>query len=63
MPKMKTHRGAAKRFKRTASGRFKRRRAWYSHYATHKSAKSKRQGKKSVLVSKSDHDRVEKMLG
>ncbi len=63
MPKMKTHRGAAKRFKRTATGKFKRRRAWYSHYQTHKTASSKRKGRKTAMVSKSDHERVQKMLG
>ncbi len=63
MPKMKTHKGAAKRFKRTASGKFKRRRAWYSHYRTHKPAHAKRKGRQATMVSKSDQKRVEKMLG
>ncbi len=43
MPKIKTHRGAAKRFKSTASGRLKRKRPGHSHLLTGKSRKRKRQ--------------------
>jgi large subunit ribosomal protein L35 len=43
MPKIKTHRGAAKRFKSTASGRLKRKRPGHSHLLTSKSRKRKRQ--------------------
>ncbi len=42
MPKLKTHRGAAKRFKKTASGAIKRRRAYRNHILTKKSTKQKR---------------------
>lgn len=42
MPKLKTHRGAAKRFKKTASGAVKRRRAYRNHILTKKSPKQKR---------------------
>ncbi len=63
MPKMKTHKGAAKRFKRTANGKFMRRRAWYSHYRTHKGRSKMRKGRQWTEVSKSDKGRLEKMLG
>lgn len=43
MPKLKTHRGAAKRFRATASGRLKRKRPGHSHLLTGKSRKRKRQ--------------------
>ncbi|HOA35661.1 MAG TPA: 50S ribosomal protein L35 [Bacillota bacterium] len=62
MPKMKTHRGAAKRFKRTGSGKFKRFRAFKSHILTKKSAGRKRRLRKSTTVSASDYKRVEKLL-
>jgi large subunit ribosomal protein L35 len=62
MPKMKTHRGAAKRFKRTGSGKFKRFRALKSHILTKKSAGRKRRLRKSTTVSASDYKRVEKLL-
>lgn len=62
MPKMKTHRGAAKRFKSTASGRFKRGKAYKSHILTKKTTKRKRQLDTPTLVSQADHDRVAAML-
>lgn len=62
MPKMKTHRGAAKRFRRTASGKFKRTHAYTSHILTKKSAKRKRNLRKNTLVAKSDQRQVERML-
>ena len=51
MPKMKTHRGAAKRFRATASGRLKRNQPGHRHILTSKSRKRKRQQKLSVYVS------------
>jgi len=48
---MKTHRGAAKRIKRTASGKFKRHHAFKSHILTKKSTKRKRKLRKAVMVS------------
>ncbi|EDS76300.1 ribosomal protein L35, partial [Clostridium botulinum C str. Eklund] len=51
MPKMKTHRGAAKRFKKTGSGKLKRAKAFKSHILTKKSSKTKRNLRKSGLVS------------
>lgn len=62
MPKMKTHRGATKRVKRTGSGQLKRSRAFTSHLFANKSTKAKRQLRKSTLVSKSDVKRVKQML-
>ena len=57
MPKMKTHRGAAKRVKRTGSGQLKRSRAFTSHLFANKNTKQKRQLRKAKLVSKSDMKR------
>ncbi len=62
MPKMKTHRGAAKRFKRTGSGRLKRSRAFGSHLLTHKDVARKRRNKQSALVSKEDAGRIERLV-
>lgn len=62
MPKLKTHRGAAKRFKVTASGKFKRSKAYKSHILTKKTTKRKRGLDMQTLVSASDHKRVSKML-
>jgi large subunit ribosomal protein L35 len=62
MPKMKTNRAAAKRLKRTASGKLSRRKAFTSHILTKKSAKRKRNLRKSTLVSKSDQKRMNRLL-
>jgi len=62
MPKMKTHRGAAKRIKRTASGKLKRHKAYKSHILTKKSTKRKRNLRKSTVVSSSDAKVLEQML-
>lgn len=51
MPKMKTHRGSAKRFKRTGSGKLKRRHGFTSHMFANKSQKQKRKLRKSAMVS------------
>ena len=51
MPKMKTHRGAAKRFKKTGTGKLKRAKAFKSHILTKKSAKRKRNLRKAAYVS------------
>ena len=63
MPKMKTNRAAAKRFKRTGSGRVKRNQAYHGHLFTRKSPKRLRNLRKSDMVSAADVDRVNKMLG
>ncbi len=62
MPKMKTRRSAAKRFKVTGTGEFKRSKAFKSHILEKKSPARKRNLRKATLVSKSDHERVVKML-
>lgn len=62
MPKMKTHRGAAKRFKRTASGKWKRGRAYHSHILTKKSTKRKRGLRTVVVMHEADAPRVDRML-
>jgi large subunit ribosomal protein L35 len=62
MPKQKTHRGAAKRFKMTASGKIKRSKAYKSHILTKKTTKRKRALDIPTLVSPADHERVRRML-
>lgn len=62
MPKMKTNRSAAKRFKKTARGKYKRQKANKSHILTKKSPKRKRNLRKSALVSKADKKRVRRLL-
>jgi large subunit ribosomal protein L35 len=62
MPKLKTHRGAAKRIKRTASGKFKRHHAYHSHILTKKSRKRKRKLRSSTIVAPGDAKVLEKML-
>jgi len=62
MPKMKSKRGAVKRFKVTASGKVKRHRAYGSHILTKKSAKRKRNLRKAALVSAVDEKRVKRMI-
>jgi len=54
MPKMKTHRGAAKRFRRTGTGKLRRRRANKNHILEKKSPKRKRQLRADAQVSPSD---------
>lgn len=63
MPKMKTNRAAAKRFRKTAKGKLKRQRANHSHILTKKSAKRKRRLRASTLVSKADEKRMKRLLG
>lgn len=62
MPKMKTHRGAAKRFKRTGSGKLKRSHAYRSHMFSNKSQKQKRHLRKATLVSSGDYKRIRFLL-
>lgn len=59
---MKTHKGSQKRFKRTASGRLKRSRAYTSHLFANKTQKQKRKLRKSALVSKGDQKRIDTMI-
>ena len=62
MPKLKTHRGAAKRFKKTATGKIKRGKAYKSHILTKKTTKRKRALDMPGLVSKADHKNVAAMI-
>lgn len=62
MPKMKNHRGAAKRVKRTGTGKFKRHHAYASHLMGHKSTKRKRKLRQSTIVSDSDQRRLARLL-
>ena len=61
MPKMKTHRGAAKRLKRTGSGKLKRAKA-YKSILTKKSPKTKMNLRQSTLVSDGDAKRIAQLL-
>lgn len=63
MPKMKTNRGAAKRFKVTGSGRIKRKKAYASHILTKKSTKRIRKLRQQAGISSADSKRVNRMLG
>lgn len=62
MPKVKTNRGAAKRFKATGSGKIKRNKAYSSHILTKKSTKQKRNLRKAGLVDESNVKAVKRML-
>ena len=62
MPKLKTHRGAAKRFRVTAGGKIKRSHAYTSHILTKKTTNRKRKLDKDGLVHPSDYRRVRAML-
>lgn len=62
MPKMKSNRGASKRFRVTASGKVKRHSSHHSHILTKKSAKRKRNLRKESMVSDADTARVKKMI-
>jgi large subunit ribosomal protein L35 len=59
---MKTHRGAAKRFRKTASGLIKRAKAYTSHLLGGKSQKRKRKLRKSGLVSEAEQKRISKLI-
>jgi large subunit ribosomal protein L35 len=58
MPKMKTKRAAAKRLKRTASGKLKRQRGWKRHKLEAKSPKRKRHLRQASLIAKVDQPRL-----
>ena len=63
MPKMKSHSGAKKRFKKTGTGKLKARHAFSSHILEKKSPKRKRGFAKDVEVSKADRKTVTRLLG
>ena len=62
MPKIKTNRGAAKRFKTTGSGKIVRNRAYSSHILTKKSTKRKRNLRKSALVDGTNRRQVRRLI-
>lgn len=62
MPKMKTNKGAAKRFRATGSGKIRRSKAFTSHILTKKSTKRKRNLRKSGLIAEADTKAVKRML-
>ncbi len=62
MPKMKTNSGASKRFKRTGTGKIKRKQAFKNHILTKKSKKRKSKLTKFVVVHKSDTNRIDHMI-
>jgi len=62
MPKLKTHRGAAKRFKITANGKVKRSKAFASHILTKKTTKRKRTLRKSALVESANFKEIKRLI-
>lgn len=62
MPKMKTKRSAAKRFKKTGTGKIKRHHAYKTHILTKKPTKRKRKLRKAALIAKSDYKHVMRMI-
>jgi len=62
MPKIKTHRGAAKRFKATAGGRVKHKRPFHSHILTSKSTKRKRQQRRPAFASGPELKSLKRLL-
>jgi large subunit ribosomal protein L35 len=62
MPKVKSHRGAAKRFKKTGTGKFKRGSNFKSHILTKKTSKRKRNLRKAKTVFKTDESVLKRIL-
>ena len=62
MPKMKTLKAASKRFKKTASGKIKRNKAFASHILKKKSTKRKRNYRRSIVLTSSDEKRIKEMI-
>jgi len=62
MPKLKTHRGVAKRFQVTGTGKIVRRRAAKSHLLTKKTRRKKSSMKKTAVLSPADHRTIERLL-
>ena len=63
MPKMKTHRGAAKRFKLTGTGKVMRRHAYRDHLLEHKSSRRTRRLGRMAEVAGKDGKRIKRLLG
>jgi len=62
MPKIKTNRAAAKRFRVTGNGRIKRGKAYHSHLLSHKSTKRKRNMRQGVLVDSANLKGIKRLL-
>ncbi|MBI5893313.1 MAG: 50S ribosomal protein L35 [Deltaproteobacteria bacterium] len=62
MPKIKTNRGAAKRFKVTATGKIKRKKAFLRHILTSKTSSNKRSLRKAGYVDKTNQKQIERLL-
>lgn len=62
MPKIKTNRGAAKRFRKTGSGKIRRNKAFTSHILTKKSTKRKRELRQGTLVHKNDQKNISRLI-
>ena len=62
MPKIKTHKGSAKRFKFTGNGKIRRRKAYSNHLFASKTAKQKRNLRKSALVDETNENRLRRLL-
>jgi large subunit ribosomal protein L35 len=62
MPKLKTNKGAAKRFKRTGGGKLVRNKAYASHILTKKSSKRKRNLRKATLLDKTNRPQIERLV-
>ena len=62
MPKQKTRRGAAKRFKMTGTGKVKRRHAFLRHILNHKTRKQKRRLRKPALVDKANEKAIKRLI-
>jgi large subunit ribosomal protein L35 len=62
MPKLKSHRGAAKRFKKTGTGKFKRSKAFKRHILTSKPTRRKRHARGTQIVDKADTHKLKRML-
>lgn len=62
MPKLKTKRGAAKRFRKTATGKFKVKRAFMRHLLTHKARQRKRHLRAAAIVGETDARRLVRLL-
>jgi large subunit ribosomal protein L35 len=62
MPKIKTNRGAAKRFRKTGTGKIRRNKAFTSHILTKKSTKRKRGLRQATLVDRSDAKNIANLI-
>jgi len=62
MPKIKTNRGAAKRFRKTGTGKIRRNKAFTSHILTKKTTKRKRDLRQSVIVARADVRNISQLV-